>query len=304
MKLFKLLPLVLIPIFFISCNHAKPKRSLPFSTVAGTHFTEVRRIFDNGLMFDKQGYQLEPAWDLYFISDDSVLVLSPKTKKYYGFHVYFDHDSIFNMVDAWFKVRKITKDSLVFQALRVENKVILDNDEGSKVFLTFYSDPYKKSRPVLSIQKMRTPGPKDTLFIRSRTGLANSHIDSAFAAKTPVVLKSKTPLVTVENIKDLPTPFEKADTANDYLSPEYNITVHKAYEAFDYSFYVFVDDKGKMYFRKSTVPYSPEYKAAYERIMKGIVNGYLQHYLEVTPGKTLGIAHTSSILINVTGEIK
>src|ERR1700742_3563821 len=139
--------LVLIAIFCISCNHFHTKRGLPFGTVKGMNFKEVRRIFSNGLKFDKQGYQLEPAWDLYFLSDDSVLVFSPKMKKYYGFHVYFDHDSIFNMVDAWFKVKKITKDSLVFQALRVENKVILDNGEGSKVYLTFYSDPYKKSRP-------------------------------------------------------------------------------------------------------------------------------------------------------------
>jgi hypothetical protein len=46
----------------------------------------------------------------------------------------------------------------------------------------------------------------------------------------------------------------------------------------------------------------PEFKKAYEQIMKTITAGYLQHYLEVTPGKTLGIAHTSSILVNVTGK--
>jgi hypothetical protein len=296
--------LILIYALCISCKHYQVKKSLPFSTVAGPRFTEVRRVFDNGLMFYKQGYQLEPAWNLYFLSDDSVLVLSPKTKKYYGFHVYFDHDSIFNMVDAWFKVKKITKDSLVFQALRVENKVILDNDEGSKVYLTFYSDPYRKSHHALNIRKMGMTGPKDTLFIQSRAKLAKSNMDSSFAAKSSVKLISKTPLVTVQNVKDLPTPFEKPDTANDYLAPEYNITIHKAYQAFDYSFYVFVDDQGKMHFRKSTVIYSPEYKATYEKIMKGIMNGYLEHYLQVIPGKTLGIAHTSSILLNVTGEVK
>lgn len=302
MKRYGLLLLVFISAVYISCNRTHHKKTLPFGTVRGTHFTEVRRIFDNGLKFDKQGYQLEPSWDLYFIADDSVLVLSPKTKKYYGFHVYFDHDSVFNMVGTWFKVKKIAKDSIILQALRVEEKIIEDNDEGSKVYLTFYSDRYKKSRSAEYIQKMGLPGLKDTLFIKAKAKLANSKMDSAFAARKPVELKSKTPLVTVEKVKNVSTDLEEIDAADDYLAPEYNITVHKAYEAFDYSFYVFVDDKGKMYFRKSVVPYMPEFKKAYEQIMKTITAGYLQHYLEVTPGKTLGIAHTSSILVNVTGK--
>ncbi len=302
MKRYGLLLLILISAVYISCNRTHHKKTLPFGTVRGTHFTEVRRIFDNGLKFDKQGYQLEPAWDLYFIADDSVLVLSPKTKKYYGFHVYFDHDSIFNMVGAWFKLKKIARDSVILQALRVEEKVIEDNDEGSKVYLTFYSDRYKKSRPAAYIQKMGLPGPKDTLFIKARAKLANSKMDSAFAAREPVVLTSKTPRVAVEKVKNVPTALEDIDAADDYLAPEYNITIHKAYEAFDYSFYAYVDADGKMYFRKSVVPQMHEFQATYEKVIKGIINGYLQHYLEVTPGKTLGIAHTSSILVNVTGK--
>lgn len=302
MKRFGLLLLVIISVFYISCNRSKPRRSLPFGTVKNTHFKEVRRVFANGLMFDKQGYQLEPSWNIYFIADDSVNVFSPKMKRYYGFHVYFDHDSIFNMVDAWFKVKKIAADSILLQALRVENKVILDDDEGSKVFLTFYSDKYLKSRPPAEIQKMGMPGPKDTVFIQKRAKLANDKRDSAFAARVPVDLKSKTPLVVVEKVKNVSTPIQKIDVSDDYLAPEYNITIHKAYEAFDYSFYVYADDKGKMYFRKSTVPYSPEYKATYEQVMKGIIDGYLRLYLDITPGSTLGIPHTSSVLLNVTGK--
>jgi len=296
--------LLLISALCISCNHFHAKRGLPFGTVKGTHFKEVRRIFNNGLKFDKQGYQLEPSWDLYFLSDDSVLVLGPKTKKYYGFHVYFDHDSIFNMVDAWFKVKKIATDSLILQALRVENKIIMDDDEGSKVILTFYSDRYIKSRSAESIRKMGIPGPKDTLFIKARAELANTKIDSAFAAREPVVLKSKSPLLTVEKVKSVSTPIEEVDAADNYLAPEYNITIDKAYEDFDYSFYAYVDDKGKMYFRKSTILYLPEYKATYKQIMKGLIDGYLYHYVDITPGSTLGIAHASSILLNVVGKKK
>src|ERR1700761_3698047 len=279
MKQSGFLLLILISALCISCKHYQVKKSLPFSTVAGPRFTEVRRGFDNGLLFAKQGYQLEPAWNLYFLSDDSVLVLSPKTKKYYGFHVYFDHDSIFNMVDTWFKLKKIATDSLILQALRVENKVILDDDEGSKVFLTFYSYQYIKSHPAEAIRKMGIPGPKDTLFIKARTELAKTNIDSAFAAREPVVLKSKSKLLTVEKVNSVSTPIQEVEAADNYLAPEYNITIHKAYEDFDYSFYVYVDDKGKMYFRKSAVAYGAyghQYKAIYDQVMKGIMQGYLQ----------------------------
>ncbi|MGZ3767515.1 MAG: hypothetical protein ACXVA2_22825 [Mucilaginibacter sp.] len=296
--------LVLIAALYISCNHYSPRRSLPFGTVKGTHFTEVRRIFTNGLMFDKQGYQLEPSWNLYFISDDSVMVFSPKMKRYYGFHVYFDHDSIFNMVDAWFKLKKITPDSISLQALRVENKIIKDDDEGSKVLPTFYSDRYIKSQPAINIRNMGMPGPKDTSFIKARAKLANDKIDSAFAAREPVMLKSKTPQLVVEKVKNVSNALVKIDQSDDYMAPEYNITIHKAYEAFDYSYYVYVDGKGKMFFRKSTILYMPEHKTTYEQVMKGITDGYLQHYLDITPGRTLGIPHTSSILVNVTGETK
>ncbi|MDB5023961.1 MAG: hypothetical protein JWP78_1716 [Mucilaginibacter sp.] len=302
MKRYRFGLLILISVIYVSCNRFHPKRSLPFATVKGTHFTEVRRAFNTGLIFDKQGYQLLPSWKLYFISDDSVMVFSPKMKTFYGFHVYFDHDSIFNMADAWFKVKKITSDSLEFQALRVENKVILDNDEGSNVFLTFYSDRYIKSRPAEYIQKKGLPGTMDSLFIKARAKLANTKIDSAFSATQPVIFKSKTPLVTVEKVKTLSTPLDKVDPSVDYLYPEYNITIHKAYEDFDYPFSVFIDDKGRMHFGRSIIPYSSEYKATYEQVMKGIINGYLQHYLEIAPGNTLGMAHTSSVLLNVKGS--
>lgn len=304
MKLYCFLLLILISAIYISCNRYYPKKSLPFGTVKGIHFTEVRRAFNTGLVFDKQGYQLIPSWKLYFIADDSVMVFSPKMKRFYGFHVYFDHDSIFNMADAWLKVKKITSDSLVFQAQRVENKVILDDDEGSNVFLTFYSDRYIQSRPAGYIQKIGQPGTKDSLFIRSRAKLANNKIDSAFSATDPVSLKSKTALITVEKVKSVSTPLHEIDPSIDYLYPEYNITIKKAYEDFDYPFSVFIDDTGRMYFGKSTILYSNEYKATYEKVMKGIIDGYLQHYLEITPGNTLGIMHTSSILLNVKGRKK
>ncbi len=295
-----LLPLLTIAIIYSSCHRFR-RPGLPFGDQKGIHFTEVRRAFHSGLVFDGQGYQLEPSWKMYFVADDSVMVFSPKMKRYYGFHVYFDHDSVFNMVDAWFKLKKLAADSVVLEALRVENKVISD-EEGAKVLLTFYSDQHIKKKDTSRIKAMGLPGRKDTLFIKERSRLANQTIDSAFSATSPVLLRSLTPLVKVEKVKSESTPLNKIDPSVDYLYPEYNIAISKAYEDFDYSFSVFVDQKGVMHFRKSNIPYSSEYKATYEQVMKGIMTGYLQHYLDITPGNTLGISHTTAVLLNVTGK--
>ena len=170
------------------------------------------------------------------------------------------------------------------------------------MFLTFYSDRYIKKRDTIKLKKMGLPGLKDTLFIKERSKLANDRINSAFSATSPAILKSRTPLVTVEKVKSESTPLNKIDPSVDYLYPEYNIAVKKSYEDFDYSFSVFVDDKGVMHFRKSSIPYSSEYRATYEQVIKGIMRGYLQHYMEITPGNTLGISHTTTILLNVTGK--
>lgn len=295
------LPLLLILLCF-SCKNFR-RAGLPFGDFKGIHFKEVKRVYTNGLQFNNHGYQLEPLWQLSFVSDDSVNVFSPKMKRYYGFHVYWDHDSIFNMVDAWFKLKKLTTDSMVVQALRVEEKVIKDDDEGSKVVLTFYSSKYIKSQDAKKIQAMGLPGKNDTAFIRKRIAKTNANPDSLFAAREPVVLKSLSPLIKVTKVEPESTPIDKVDPSEAYMEPEYNITIHKAYEAFSYIMYVYIDEKGKMTFRNSAVPLMPEFKNSYEQVMRGIVNGYLMHYLDITPGKTLGIPHTTYILLNINGKI-
>ncbi len=294
--------LVLISAVFTSCDHFHTKTGMGFSAVKGIRFNEVSRIFNTGLTFDKQGYQLEPSWKLYFISDDSVMVFSPKMKKFYGFHVYFDHDSVFNMVDTWFMLKKLNADSMVLRSLRVADKKAKLDDEGSNVYMTFYTDRYIDNNRVQNIQKMGLPSVKDTMFIRDRSKLANSKLDSAFSAREPVVLESTSDLVKVEKVKSVSTPWNKLDPSVDYLYPEYNITIHKAYEDFGYIFTAFVDDKGQIHYHESMIPYSHEFQSTYEHVIKGIIDGYLKLYVKVTPGNTLGIAHTCSILINLTGK--
>ena len=295
------LPLLLILLCF-SCKNFR-RAGLRFGDFKNIHFREVKRVYTNGLQFNNHGYQLEPLWKLSFVSDDSVNVFSPKNKRYYGFHVYWDHDSIFNMVDAWFKLKKLTTDSMVVQALRVEEKIIKDDDEGSKVILTFYSDKYIRSQDPKKIKAMSLPGKKDTAFIRKRIAQTSVNPDSSFAAREPVLLKSISPQIKVEKVQHESTPIEKVDPSEAYMEPEFNITIHKAYEAFSYIMYVYVDDKGKMVFRNSVIPLASQLKDSYEKVMRGIVDGYLMHYLDITPGKTLGIPHTTYILLNINGTV-
>ncbi len=284
-----------------ACRHKKP--GLPFDDVKDIHFNEVRRVFNDGLVFDKQGYQLAPVWKFHFISNDSVQVYSPKKQKYYGFHVYYDHDQIFNMIDSWLVLRKISADSLIFQSLRVNDKrEIILNDEGSKVFMTFYSDAYLKTKSQEAIKKLGLPGAKDTAFIRQRSKLANSVLDSGFSARQPVSIKSNSPYVVAERVIKTEDPLSDMDPAEDYLYPEYNITIHHAYEDFAYIFSAYVDDKGKILFRKSQIPVYPEFAASYPKTIRAIIAGYVDRYVQVTPGSTLGIPHTSIVVINLTGK--
>ena len=300
MKHARLSLLSLFILTVISCKHSKP--GLPFEQVKDIHFNEVRRVFSDGLVFDKQGYQLAPVWKFHFISNDSVQVYSPKKQKYYGFHVYFDHDQIFNMIDSWLVLRKMSTDSLVFQSLRVNDKrEIILNDEGSKVFMTFYSDAYLKTKNPALIKKLALPGPKDTAFIRQRSKLANSVLDSAFSAREPVAISSKSPYVIAEHVVKTEDPLSDMDPAEDYLYPEYNITIHHAYENFAYLFSAYVDDKGKILYRKSQIPIYPEFAVSTPKTIKAILAGYVERYVQVKPGSTLGIPHTSIVVINLTG---
>ncbi len=300
MKRFCLFAIILIST--ISCSYHK-RYGLPFGDIKDITYHEVRRAFDNGLVFDKQGYQLEPVWKFHFVSDDSVQVYSPKKQRYYGFHLYYDHDQIFNMIDSWLVVHKMNQDSLVFQSLRVnEKRQIILNDEGSKVFMTFYSDDYLKKKGSAAVKKMGLPDAKDTAFIRARSKIANSVLDSAFSAREPVVFKSNSPYVIAERVPAKDDPLSDMTPAEDYLYPEYNITIHHAYEDFFYMCSAFVDDKGVIHYRKSELFSYPEFVAANDKTIKAILAGYVERYVQVTPGSTLGIPHTSIISINIRGK--
>ncbi len=270
-------------------------------TIKGISYTEVKRRFDNGLSFSPVGYQLTPEWRISFPSVDSVNIYSPKKGRFLNAPVVFDHDSIFNVAWAWLKLDYIKKDSIQFMVLHVTDKVI--DDEKVHVFMTFYTNSYIKNVLHSDTDKLRQPSRKDTLYIKAKALLANKIPDSAFAGTEPATLLSKSKLVTVKK-EAVPDAVDGGSAYDSYLSPTYDIEIHHAYDDFAYSYTAFVDENGTIIFRKSLTFISPEFKESTIAAMKGITDGYLKLYLNTTPGKTLGIPHTSIIFLNVEGYKK
>lgn len=302
MKQFGCLFLVLSSLLFTSCKDqpAKGFKSLPFfADVKGTQFIEVRRAFDTGLSFNQQGFQLEPGWRMKFLSDDSVKLYNPLEDRSYNFHVHYDHDSVINMARVWLRVKKVSADSLKFQLLQVEGRNV--SGERSNIFMTFYADRYIKEVLKKDAEDLKKPSRADSQFIRHKVRMAANRPARAFAAREPVVLRSRSPAITVEKEKVSPDVLTGQGLSDQYISPEYRIRIQPAYKDFNYSFTVIVDTAARMHFGKSTVHIMPEFEESRRRVMKGIMDVYLQNLLEITPGKTLGMTHPSVITVYVKG---
>jgi hypothetical protein len=270
--------------------------------IQGINFTEVKRVFDNGLSFSPVGYQLTPEWRISFPSVDSVNIYSPRKGRFLNAPVMFDHDSIFNVAWAWLKLQYIKKDSIKFMVLHVHDDTIVD--EKVHVFMTFYTNSYIKDVLHSDTNKLRAPTRIDTEYIKAKSILANKIPDSSFAGTDPVELKSKSRMVTC--IKEIvpPDDVNGGKVYDNYLLPTYDIEIHHAYQDFSYLYSVFVDEKGNMIFRKSNQMIDAEFRQSTLVIMKGITDSYLKLYIDVKPGKTLGIPHRSIVMLNVVGYKK
>jgi hypothetical protein len=271
-----------------------------FKSVLGIPFTEVYRRFANGVSFNAQGYQLKPSWKINFKSDTLVAVFSPIKLRYYDLPLNLDHDSIFNFSGAWFKAKKVTKDSLRFQVLEVKNKII--NRKASNVYVTFYAEKYLKKQH-LSAENLKRTTKKDTAYIRDLAKQASLDPKNIFAAQQPVQLKSKSPNVSVTNAKLKAKELDNYYVPETLFYPEYEVTINKAYADFYHTFAVRVDAQGQLHFvEPMEAAIDPEEQKNTIKVMKGIMDGYLTHYLQITPGKTLGISHDSLILVVVRGN--
>ncbi len=299
--------LILFSMIHAGCNgpgSSKGKKELiSFRAYNGINYSEVARRQKNGLSFNEYGYQLEPQWKLKFVSDDSVSIYSPTKKAFINFFLTRGYDSIFNAARSWLKVKKITKDSIIMEIIKAQGDSL--DISGSKVYMLFYADNYTKNVLHSDTATIRRPSRKDSLFIHSLVTKANADYRKAFAARQPVQLISKSPQVKVVYQTTKPSIENNFDTSDDYLDPTFYITINKAYSDFYYSFTVYVDEHGNMHYGAPLIQLGlsgPGYESGYIRMSTGVMDSYLKYYLNVIPGSTLGMTHSSMISVHVEGK--
>jgi hypothetical protein len=276
-------------------KHNGTKDLLSFKSVEGIAYTEVSRRSADDLVFNEYGYQLEPEWQINFVSNDSARIYSPTKKQFINFPLTRGYDSLFNTARTWFKLRKMHRDSLVFEVIQLAGDSIIR--KGSGVLLKFYSNNYIKNVLHSSAAILRAPLKKDTLFMKALIEKADKDYHKAFAARQPVVFKSVSKTVQAKQRGTKADFFNNYDVTDIYMNPEYDISIHKAYANFHYAFTLVVDGKGQMHYGAPLMPHG----ANYERLSKAVMESYLTYYLKVTPGKTLGIPHASEITVYVDG---
>ncbi|WP_295719743.1 hypothetical protein [Mucilaginibacter sp.] len=282
-------------------KHDGEKDRISFKPIFGSTYTEISRRTANGLSFNNYGYQLEPQWQMNFVSDDSVSIYSPTKGRFINFPLTRGYDSVFNTARTWLKVKKMNKDSLRLEVLEAYGDSV--DTKGVRVFMTFYNNDYIKNTLHSDTGVLRRPSRKDSLYVRSLSTVANKDYKKAFSAREPVVFTSKSPNVKVKKWITEGDMLNHFSTSDDYMNPTYDIAISKAYANFYYSFTVFVTVDGQMYYGKPLIPFfNQSFKDNYLRLSHSVMDSYLKYYLQVIPGKTLGMPHASEVNVHVEGK--
>jgi hypothetical protein len=299
---------LLLTIVISSCDQ-KPKNKdkvlperLKFDHILGIKYHEVKRRFSNGLSFNEMGFQQEPTWIIQFKSNDTVMAWSPQKQRMQPFFLMYDHGDVYNFAKEYFRIKKVTKDSLVFQRLQVQKKEIA-NDIRSDVNITYYSENYINNVLKTTPEVLQQPTRADTLYIAALSKKANNdpkNPKTAFAGRQPVQFIPKSEIISVMQ-KSTTDPFSGRTAAYDYLFPEYRIVISKAYKDFGYEFQAIVDAKGGIHLT-TFGNVLPEHREARKKSLEAIINVYLRNLLKVIPGSTLGIPHSSEITLIVVGR--
>jgi hypothetical protein len=285
--------------YYIASVGKEPNPS--FENVKQIRYSEVRREFTSGLSVDKNGFQLEPEWQIYFTGDDSVKIFSSEKQKFIPYRIFHSHDDLFQFARKWYRVKHVSPDSIVLKAIEVYGREI---SEGySDVYMTLYADDYIRKKLKTTVDLLRKPDSMDSLYVKYRAIQAGTHPDSAFSARNPVSFISKSSIIRTEKIEPQGDPYlREIDHFESYLNPEYKIYIDKAYRDFTYSFYAIVDHKGKITFKRFNARQMPEFIDTKTRVAKGIIDVYLKNLLYVKPGNTLGYPHSSVVLLHVIGR--
>lgn len=304
MKILKLMSLMMITCGFSSCYYIFNINEPPppsFEQIKGIRYAEIRREFDNGVAIDQNGFHLEPEWRIYFTGNDSVKIYSDRKNRYMPYRIFHSHKDLFQFARRWFRVKHLSKDSILLQAMEVHDRKI--DEDASQVYMTLYSENYIRNKLHTTIEKLRSPTRNDSLYVRYRAIQANSNPDSAFAARVPVMFGSRSRILEVYKIKpDADPNLGEFSKFHEYINPAYSIRINNAYRDFKYSFYMTVGHQGKMQFKKFNFPMEAEFIERKTRVAKGIIDIYLKNLLNVTPGKTLGYPHASVVEVYIVGK--
>ncbi|WP_443945287.1 hypothetical protein ACJVDH_20570 [Pedobacter sp. AW1-32] len=274
-------------------------RDFTFAPVKGIRYEEVKRRFSDGLSFNKEGFMQEPSWIIEVAAEDTMMAWSPQKQIMQKFYLQYDHGSVYNFAEEFFRVKHISKDSLVFQRIQVDGKVIA-KDFRSDVNMTFYAQDYIKNKLKTTPKELQKPTKADTAFIRERSDAVNRDGKDAFAARVPVQFIPKSKIVKVEK-------FSTADKLNgrtaayDYMFPRYRIEIDRAYKDFAYECYAVVDYTGAIRILNvnGVLPDAAEGK---KRMMQGVADIYVRNLFTVVPGTTVGIPHNSQITLTLVGK--
>jgi hypothetical protein len=291
--------------FFSGCGPKKEEKTkISFKSIEGITFLEVSRKQNNGLSYNEYGFRLVPDWRLRFVSADSAALYSLQKKQFFNFPLALGTDSVFNIAHAFLKMKKMSKDSLIFQLLEAEGDSI--NLHKSRVTMKLYSEDFIKNKLHTDVSVLQRASKQDTAFVRSLVNKANADLKKAFAASQPVQLISKNSNVKVDKQKAKPSLLDnKYSTDDDYLNPVYDIVIHKAYQDFNYSFEATIDSVGIWHYNKPLVGFMGDDAAEknYIKVSTAVMNTYLKLFLSAIPGQTLGMKHASTISVNVKGIV-
>ncbi|QPH37998.1 hypothetical protein [Pedobacter endophyticus] len=294
----------LILVLLLSACKSKNKnrdpelREFTFEPVKGIRFTEVKRRFSNGYSFNKQGFMQKPSWIIEVAAEDTMLAWSPQKHKMQKFYLQYDHGNVYNFAAEFFKVKHISKDSMVFQRVQVDGKVIA-SDIRSDVNMTFYANDYIK-RINAKAEDLQRPTRADTAFIERRCAEVNKNVDSAFAATDPVEFIPKSKNDKAEKVSTVDRTNNRTE-AYDYMFPQYIIRIGNAYKDFAYQVAAVVDFQGRIHV-KAVYNVLPEDAEGKKKVAQGIADIYMNSRFDVAPGTTLGIPHNSEITLTMIGK--
>ncbi len=219
-----------------------------------------------------------------------------------GFHLHYDHGDVYNFAKEWFRIKSVSKDSVVPCSVCLSKTKKLQRTSVLMLTSLFIRRDYIKNTLKTTAAVLQRPTAKDTAFIRELSAIANrnpTNRDSVFAGRQPAQLIPQSELITVKKISSV-DPLNGKTEAYDYLYPNFRIVIQKAYKDFGYSFTMMVDEKGKLHLGTFS-GHIPEYYEVRKKVLEGIIEVYLQNLLIVKPGTTLGIPHASEVSVSVKG---